>query len=65
MIQENVMPYVQEMNGCLDAMKGDGISGLRMFVQRSSDITEDDLAADFLRMEEARRTVPYSIDTSI
>lgn len=56
------MPCVREMNEHLARMKRDGLEGLRLFVQRSTDISEDDMAAAFLTMEAARVAVPYSMN---
>lgn len=52
-----VMPRVREMDELLLQKLRAGTYGLRLFVQKNGDITEDDLASDFLLMERARTSV--------
>lgn len=55
------MPYVEKMQERLSYQAKDGARGLRLFVQRSSDLTEDDIAHDYLVLENKRVQSPFVV----
>lgn len=60
-----LMPNVQEMDRLLTRKLKEGTIGLRLFVQKNADLTEDDFASDFLQMENMRETTPREVVSGI
>ena len=52
-------PYLNEMGRILQEKVERGTIGVRLFVQKSLDISADDVARDFREMELARLGKPY------
>ena len=53
------MPYLREMDRILQEKAQTGTLGVRLFVQKNSDLSPDDVARDFRAMELARIGNPY------
>lgn len=52
------MPYVAKMANNLMRKRSHGVVGMRMFVQRNSNVSFDDIARDFCEMEYERFLTP-------